>query len=393
MDDLEFDFEFESDFAEYDETEIEIEEAEIESAEGEEVKRRSVQVFKTMSAARKMRLLSEAQLDEVADWNFEPGTSYHFLSFGDIDSLSYLRLIARQQNIRYLCLATWCIAREDLEEIKDWVARGIIGRIDFYVGEFTMRRGRGVAAMLNEIAQATGGRVCRFFNHSKVMVVFGERFDCVVEGSANVNTNPRCENMCITVDSDLAHFYKRAYDVELSFDAGYSDWEPFEPDGCMHKDDDAVRMFYMLIGAQASGKSTYADDLAAQGVKVVSTDALREIVNGRAEVQSKSGYVHEQAYRSVACFLQDGFDVALDATNVDRGARRALIKKIRWLFGDRVRIVAVEFDAPLKLCLKRNRARSRTVPENKLKAAYEKWRSYRPSVDEGFDEVKTIEVR
>lgn len=395
MDELDFNFgfEFESDFEEYEEPEIEIdEEAEEQAAEAEGAKRRTVQVFKTMTTAKKMRLLSEAQLDEVAQWNFAPGESYHFISFGDVDALSYLRLIARQQNIRYLCLATWCIAKEDLIEIEDWVKRGIIGRIDFYVGEFTMRRGRGVAAMLHDIAQATGGRVCRFFNHSKVMVVFGERFDCVVEGSANVNTNPRCENVCVTVDSDLARFYKRAYDIELSFDASYSDWKPWEPDNQAFAEKEDVRTFYMLVGVQASGKSTYAKQLEARGVKVVSTDALRELVNGRAEIQAKSGYIHEQAHRSVACLLQDGFDVVLDATNVDKAARKALVKKMRWLFGDRVRIVAVEFDAPLDLCLKRNRERLRTVPEKKLKAAYEKLKNARPSIEEGFDDVEVIEV-
>ncbi len=53
-----------------------------------------------------------------------------------------------------------------------------------------------------------GGRVAVFRNHSKVMAGFGERFDFAVEGSANLNSNPRCEQTVITVDEGVARFYK-----------------------------------------------------------------------------------------------------------------------------------------------------------------------------------------
>lgn len=57
--------------------------------------KRSVSIFKTMSTQRKMRLLSEAALSEVLPWHLEEGAAYHVLSCGDVDSLTYLRHIAR----------------------------------------------------------------------------------------------------------------------------------------------------------------------------------------------------------------------------------------------------------------------------------------------------------
>lgn len=39
------------------------------------------------------------------------------------------------------------------------------------------------------------------------MMIKGERFDCLIESSANVNTNPRSENTVLTVDDELVDAY------------------------------------------------------------------------------------------------------------------------------------------------------------------------------------------
>jgi hypothetical protein len=57
-----------------------------------------------------------------------------------------------------------------------------------------------------------GGRVVSFRNHCKVTVFYGDRFDGAIESSANVNTNPRTEQTCITVNRELADFYKQFFD-------------------------------------------------------------------------------------------------------------------------------------------------------------------------------------
>ena len=66
-----------------------------------------------------------------------------------------------------------------------------------------------------------------FRNHSKVIVALGERFDAVIESSANVNTNPRCEQAAITVDTELAIWYKNFFDGVKSFERNFDDIEPW----------------------------------------------------------------------------------------------------------------------------------------------------------------------
>lgn len=189
---------------------------------------RSVSVFKTMNIQKKMRLLSQSALDDVLPWHFEPGAAYHVISAGDVDSLTYLRHVVKQQRCDYVMLSTWCMAIEDANEMLDWLNRGMVKRFDFYVGEIFKDGYRGCRDALDEICRLCGGRVARFRNHSKLMVAYGDKFDCVIESSANVNTNPRTEQTCITVDSDLCDFYKDYFDEINDFDGGYKQWKPWK---------------------------------------------------------------------------------------------------------------------------------------------------------------------
>ena len=204
--------------------------AEVTRDEVAEEHQRTVQVFKTWDTQKKMRVMSEANLDEALDWHMEPGTAYHVISYGDVDSLTFLRHIVKQQRLRYVLLATWCMATSDANEMLAWVKRGDVSRMDFYVGEIFKSGYRGCLDVLDEICKATGGRTARIRNHSKLMAFFGERFSGVIESSANVDTNPRIEQTCITIDEGLAGFYKSFFDQMIDYDQRYQDWQPWNAD-------------------------------------------------------------------------------------------------------------------------------------------------------------------
>src|SRR5699024_185908 len=155
---------------------------------------RTVAVFKTMTTSRKMKILSEEFLEKSdLPLHLKKGESYHCFSFGDVDSLTYFKWIIRQQKINYAIFSTWCMAMEDAEEIEGWIKKDALSKCDFYVGEIFKNGYRGVYDKLKYISRKCGGRVARFRNHSKIMVIFGEKFDALIESSANINTNPRCE--------------------------------------------------------------------------------------------------------------------------------------------------------------------------------------------------------
>lgn len=189
-----------------------------------------VKVKKTMSSHRARRLLSEQALEQELPWHFERGAAYHCISMGDVDALTYLRVIVKQQRVRYAILSTWCMAAEDIHEIDTWLDKGYIERIDFFCGEIFRGTYLKEYNDMKALCHKHGCKMSIFRNHSKVMVVFGERFDCVIESSANVNTNPRTEQTCITVDRDLAIFYKDFFDGIISFEREFDFVGKFEID-------------------------------------------------------------------------------------------------------------------------------------------------------------------
>jgi hypothetical protein len=172
------------------------------------------------------RFTSERALEDVLEWEFEKGAAYHIISGGDIDSLSFLTHVLRQQRVKYLIMSTWCMALQDIEEMERYLKLGRIGRLDSYVGEIFKASYGNEHSRLCDLHSKHGGRVAMFRNHSKIFCGFGDKFDFVIESSANVNTNPRTENTAITIDSGLARFYKDFFDGIVSFERNFDDWKP-----------------------------------------------------------------------------------------------------------------------------------------------------------------------
>jgi hypothetical protein len=189
---------------------------------------KSVEGKRTKERHFERRIKSELALEQELPWHFEKGSTYHCISFGDVDSLTYLRVIVKQQRIRYVLLSTWCMAITDAEEIKKWLDAGYIDRVDFYVGEIFTKQYAGVYQFIRENCIRNGGRIAVFRNHSKVIAGFGDQFDFAVASSANINTNPRCENTTITINPEVANFYKNFFDGIKSFNRDFDDWKPWE---------------------------------------------------------------------------------------------------------------------------------------------------------------------
>ena len=165
------------------------------------------------------RAYSETQLLDLMTEPFKKGYSYHFLTGGDVDSLSYLKIILRQYDLDYCLFSTWCMAQEDIFQFRDWLEDGRIKKVDAYMGEIFPNSYKIEYAMLVPLIEEYGGRVCVCKNHSKVFAGYNKERDFyfIIQTSANVNTNPRIENGCITIDRACYEFYKDFYDSLESY--------------------------------------------------------------------------------------------------------------------------------------------------------------------------------
>ena len=77
------------------------------------------------------RLLEAMRLEPL-----QKGQCWHFITAGDVDSLSFLKVVLlHQPKLHYLLFSTWCMAAEDILQFGEWIDQGVIERLDCYVGE------------------------------------------------------------------------------------------------------------------------------------------------------------------------------------------------------------------------------------------------------------------
>jgi protein phosphatase len=113
----------------------------------------------------------------------------------------------------------------------------------------------------------------------------------------------------------------------------------------------------VLVGAAGSGKTTFAARHFG-GDEPLSSDAFRELLSGDAADQRRTRAAFSLLHREVVRRLAAGRLVVVDATNVERHARRALVTRAR-LAG--VPAVAIVLALPASVVHERNAARSGRV--------------------------------
>ena len=142
----------------------------------------------------------------------------------------------------------------------------------------------------------------------------------------------------------------------------------------------------VMCGLPASGKSTYTNWLAENGVFcAVCPDGIRGELYGDENIQGDGKRVFAIAHARIEDLGKDGNNVVFDATNIDRKTRKDLVKKMRPYFDI---IICKWFSTPLLTCKLRNAKRARQVPEEVLDSMYERFRA--PMLDEGFDLVEEV---
>lgn len=185
--------------------------------------RRTTACTELSSRYQYRRAFSEVKLLEAMKYvKPEKGVSYNFITAGDVDSLSYLKVVLNWYNLDYVLCSTWCMAAEDILQLQEWHEAGRIKRLDMYLGEIFPGSYKIEWEMVKAFYKQhpDAGRAAIFRNHSKIYAGanYAEDFYFGIQTSANINTNPRTENGNITIDQGLFEFYKDYFDGIISFE-------------------------------------------------------------------------------------------------------------------------------------------------------------------------------
>lgn len=140
--------------------------------------------------------------------------------------------------------------------------------------------------------------------------------------------------------------------------------------------------FVMLVGAPASGKSTWAEKMC-RGYVIVSSDAIRGELYGDESIQGDPAKVFEIAHERILKAIENGQAVVFDATNMKYKNRMAIMRKLEKFI--HLNKECHIFAEPYLVLMGRNEARKRKVPEDVI------WRMIRgfemPTRAEGYNRI------
>ena len=146
----------------------------------------------------------------------------------------------------------------------------------------------------------------------------------------------------------------------------------------------------VLCGPAGCGKSTFAAEHFLP-TQTVSSDECRAHVSDDPANQAVSRHAFDLMYFMIEKRLLVGRLTVADATNLQREDRKILIK-IAHSFD--FNAAAIVFDIPLEVCLARNAARARRIPEDALRRQYELLEAALQTVDcERFDYVYLLDLQ
>lgn len=121
-------------------------------------------------------------------------------------------------------------------------------------------------------------------------------------------------------------------------------------------------------------------------MNAISSDAIRLLLTDDVTDQS----VHTRVFATIRYLLRHRLAIGrpvtyVDATHLTVEERKPYVDIARWYGCD---LDALFFDVPLEVCLERNRARARVVPDEAMKMMAAKLIA--PTVEEGFRAVEAV---
>ncbi|HUT34624.1 MAG TPA: hypothetical protein VNE39_14140 [Planctomycetota bacterium] len=143
-----------------------------------------------------------------------PGEAVHVISCADFDFWTWVpEMIASLGTADHLYCSTWTLSRQNVAELVEVMDTGkITGQVSYLTGTYFKRRETATYSLLLEALLARGHRFRAFENHCKILLLANAQKGAwlTVEGSANLNSNPRLEQYVITNHRGL-HDWHRAW--------------------------------------------------------------------------------------------------------------------------------------------------------------------------------------
>jgi len=173
----------------------------------------AARVLRRKYKLRFTKMLKEETLAEAVTEPPQAGESIHAVSNGKYDFATWIpQILDWIDRADCLWCSTWTLSRPNADDIFTLHDEGKIapGQIHFLTGLYFKRRDTATYNYLLDGLLKRGGRFKAFENHCKVLLLANARKKTwiTVEGSANLNANPRFEQYVIVNDRELFEFHR-----------------------------------------------------------------------------------------------------------------------------------------------------------------------------------------
>jgi len=141
----------------------------------------------------------------------KPGESIHIITNGKADFWTWIpHMVKWCGTVKELYCSTWTLNRTCCVELFELMDAGIIEKATFLTGLYFKRRETAVYATLLQGLQARNQRYVAFENHTKITLLRAKHthHHLVAEGSANLTSNPRLEQVVLSDDPALYAFHR-----------------------------------------------------------------------------------------------------------------------------------------------------------------------------------------
>lgn len=143
-----------------------------------------------------------------------------------------------------------------------------------------------------------------------------------------------------------------------------------------------MKRLILLVGIPGAGKTTLAKKIIEKGFHCLSADPIREELYGKAIEQGNKEEVFKIFFERLDEAFAKELDVIIDNTNLNPRERKPILERAQKAGYTDIQLWLL--DVPLDVCLKRNAARERVVPEDIIANKFmELNRSGRPQRSEG----------
>lgn len=142
-----------------------------------------------------------------------------------------------------------------------------------------------------------------------------------------------------------------------------------------------MKKVLILKGLPASGKTTYAKALVAEGWKRVNKDDLRDMLDGGKYTKGNENFVLNLRDQIILDAIEKGRNVVIDDTNFHSKHE----KRIKEIVGNRAKVEVKLIECDVNECIERDRKRVKSVGKNVI---IEMWERYLKPKSVGYDSLK-----